>query len=189
MNIYNLGVGAWTVCVDLVRERFQLLQPTVVPERGDGHRAAGPCKVVTMASVFDVAQYILERHGEMTAMKLQKLVYYSQAWHIAWTDDALFDERIEAWADGPVSPELFQLHKQAFTISKLSKGSSSRLADEEKDTIKRVLKVYGNKSPQWLSDLTHLEAPWRDARDGLPARARSQREITPAAMGRYYSSL
>ena len=74
-----------------------------------------------MATVFDVAQYILEKHGEMTAMKLQKLVYYAQAWHIAWTDGPLFDNRIEAWADGPVCPDLFQLHRQAFQLSKLGK--------------------------------------------------------------------
>jgi len=28
-------------------------------------------------SVMDVASYILEKQGEMTTMKLQKLVYYS----------------------------------------------------------------------------------------------------------------
>jgi uncharacterized phage-associated protein len=142
-----------------------------------------------MASVFDVAQYILEQCGEMTAMKLQKLVYYSQAWNIAWTDNVLFPERIEAWADGPVCGDLYQLHKKIFRIAKLSKGSSSRLSTEDKKNIDRVLAVYGDKSPQWLSDLTHLEAPWCDARGALPARARSQKEITPKAMGEFYSSL
>jgi uncharacterized phage-associated protein len=142
-----------------------------------------------MANVFDVAQYILGRCGEMTAMKLQKLVYYAQAWHIAWTDDTLFDEKIEAWADGPVCPDLFKLHRREFRISKLSKGVAMRLTDRERKTIDKVIKVYGDKSPQWLSDLTHLEAPWRDAREGLSPRARSDAEITPRAMGRYYSSL
>lgn len=122
-------------------------------------------------------------------MKLQKLVYYSQAWHIAWTDDTLFDNRIEAWADGPVCPDLYQLHRQSFKVSRLSKGSASRLTDDEKDTIDRIIKAYGTKSPQWLSDKTHLEDPWRKARADLPPGARSQREITPAAMGKYYSSL
>jgi len=142
-----------------------------------------------MASVFDVAQYILEKNGEMTAMKLQKLVYYSQAWNIAWTDNALFPERIEAWADGPVCPELFQLHKHSFKLAKLSKGSASRLSGQDKKTIDKVIAFYGDKSPQWLSDLTHMEAPWRDARGALPARMRSQREITPKSMGEYYASL
>jgi len=142
-----------------------------------------------MASVFDVAAYILERQGTMTAMKLQKLVYYAQAWHIAWTDDVLFPERIEAWADGPVSPDLFQVHRGSFRVSKLRKGSSSVLTDDERDTIDRVLAFYGNRSPQWLSDLTHKEEPWRTARGALPDRAPCQTEIKPEALGRYYSSL
>lgn len=142
-----------------------------------------------MADVFDVAQYILDRRGEMTAMKLQKLVYYSQAWHIAWTDDVLFANRIEAWADGPVTPELWSLHRNTFRLTKLSKGSASRLSLVERLTVNRVLKFYGDKSAQWLSDLTHQEDPWRDARGKTPQRAASNAEITPKAMGEYYASL
>ncbi|MEO5373941.1 MAG: DUF4065 domain-containing protein [Alphaproteobacteria bacterium] len=142
-----------------------------------------------MATVYDVAAYILSSHGEMTAMKLQKLVYYCQAWHIAWTDDILFNERIEAWADGPVSPDLFQLHRGTFRLSKLPEGDAARLTDDERDTIDRVLAFYGDKSPQWLSDLTHNEEPWRIARGNLPDRAVSQVIISPEVMGSYYSSL
>jgi uncharacterized phage-associated protein len=142
-----------------------------------------------MANVFDVAQYILECRGEMTAMKLQKLVYYSQAWHIAWTDDVLFDSRIEAWADGPVCTELFKVHRGSFRVSKLRKGKADLLTADEKDTVDRVLLFYGDKSPQWLSDLTHMESPWKEGRSGVPDRAISNNEITPASMGEYYASL
>ena len=60
-----------------------------------------------MAKVKDVAQYILEKQGDMTTIKLQKLVYYCQAWALVWTEAPLFEEKIEAWANGPVTPELF----------------------------------------------------------------------------------
>ena len=50
-----------------------------------------------MASVLDAAAYMLQRCGPMTTWKLQKLVYYAQAWSLVWDDDALFDEEIEAW--------------------------------------------------------------------------------------------
>jgi uncharacterized phage-associated protein len=142
-----------------------------------------------MARVIDVAQYILQRKGEMTAMKLQKLVYYSQAWHIAWSDETLFRERIEAWADGPVCPDLYQLHRGHFRLANIEGGDPSRLSEDERDSIDRVLTYYGEKSPQWLSDLTHMEDPWMEAREGVPDRARSQNEITPESLGRYYSSL
>ena len=55
-----------------------------------------------MMTVLDVAAYILERQGSMTTMKLQKLVYYCQAWSLVWDERPLFDESIEAWANGPV---------------------------------------------------------------------------------------
>jgi len=142
-----------------------------------------------MANVYDVAQYILNRRGEMTTMKLQKLVYYCQAWHIAWTDNVLFSTRIEAWPDGPVSPELFKCHRGRFRVSSVTKGDWHNLTDDEKDTIDRVLAFYGDKSPQWLIDLTHQENPWIEARAGLPPRMGTNREITPESMGSYYSSL
>ncbi len=50
-----------------------------------------------MANVHDVSAYILKHWGPMTAMKLQKLVYYSQAWGLVWDEEPLFPERIEAW--------------------------------------------------------------------------------------------
>ena len=62
------------------------------------------------ATVFDVAKYIAEKTGELTAMKLQKLVYYAEAWNLAWDGEPLFSENFEAWANGPVVPELYQRH-------------------------------------------------------------------------------
>jgi len=69
------------------------------------------------ASVFDVALAILQKHGPMTAMKLQKLVYYCQAWHLVWEGRPMFRERIEAWASGPVVPELYEAHRGKFMVS------------------------------------------------------------------------
>ena len=57
-----------------------------------------------MANVFDAAAYILEKQGAMTAMMLQKLVYYAQAWSLVWDQRPLFGNKIEAWANGPVCP-------------------------------------------------------------------------------------
>lgn len=142
-----------------------------------------------MADVFDVAQYILERQGEMTAMKLQKLVYYAQAWHTVWADNTLFANSIEAWKDGPVCPDLWREHASAFRVSKLSKGDSDSLTKREKRTIKQVLEFYGKRSAQWLSDLTHDEDPWLDARRGIRPGERSNAVIAPRAMQEYYSAL
>lgn len=142
-----------------------------------------------MVSVFDVAHYILQRQGAMTGMKLQKLVYYCQAWSLVWDEKPLFGEHIEAWANGPVVRELYDLHKGAFVLSCLSRGNPSNLSSEQIETIEAVLEYYGDKSAQWLSDLTHMEVPWNQAREGLAVGVNSNREITHASLHEYYSSL
>ncbi len=142
-----------------------------------------------MANVHDVAAYILQKHESMTAMKLQKLVYYSQAWSLVWDEKPLFSERVEAWANGPVVRELYYEYQGAFRVDSATRGRASALTASEKQTIDSVLAFYGKYSAHQLSELTHSEAPWKDARVGLPAGARSSTEITQGAMAEYYDSL
>lgn len=144
-----------------------------------------------MANVFDVAKYILEKQGPMTTMKLQKLVYYSQAWSVVWDEKPMFAERIEAWASGPVVRELYDEHKGMFQISAsdLGNGIIDNLKPEERETIDTVLDAYGDKSAQWLADLTHMEQPWNEARKGIPIGQNCENEIIPASLAEYYGSL
>lgn len=144
-----------------------------------------------MACVFDVAKYILQKTGPISAMKLQKLVYYSQAWNLVWEESPLFDERIEAWANGPVCPALYECHRGQFIVSTNSfqLGDAKTLNSSQMENIDKVLEVFGDKSAQWLSDLTHSESPWVDAREGCSPMERSSSEITHAAMHEYYSGL
>lgn len=142
-----------------------------------------------MTTVFDVASYILQKCGEMTTWKLQKLVYYCQAWSLVWDEEHLFKEKIEAWANGPVVRELYDSHKGKFFISRISKGNADNLEKSQRDKICAVIGFYGKKSSQYLSDLTHMEEPWRKARRGIFDRIRSNKEITYESMSEYYGSL
>ena len=142
-----------------------------------------------MAKVHDVAAYILRKQGLMTTMKLQKLVYYCQAWSLVWDEKPLFRDRIEAWANGPVVPKLYEIHRGLFEMRRWDLGDPKAISGKEKETIDAVLKFYGNRSSQWLSDLTHREPPWADARKGRPPGERGSFEITHAAMAEYYGSL
>lgn len=142
-----------------------------------------------MASVHDVAAYVLEKSGTVTAVKLQKLVYYCQAWHLVWDERPLFKAKIEAWASGPVVRALYASHRQQYNVSEIPSGDASKLTDSEKTTVDAVMGYYGDKTSQQLSDLTHLEAPWRDARKGLAPGEHGEEEITTTAMMEYYSSL
>ncbi len=144
-----------------------------------------------MANVFDVAKYILEKMGNTTTMKLQKLCYYSQAWTLAWDDVPLFNEDFEAWANGPVCRELYNKHCGKFNISSgmLLVGDSSNLTDEQKENINIVLKDYGDKEPYWLSGLTHSERPWQEARKGCKDGEACKNIIAKESMHEYYGGL
>ncbi|WP_372570341.1 Panacea domain-containing protein [Ruegeria jejuensis] len=141
-------------------------------------------------SVFDVSKLILHLAGPMSAMKLQKLVYYGQAWHLVWHDAPLFDARVEAWANGPVVPVLYHVHRGRFTLTADDiVGDPGNLTSDQIGTIETVLGFYGAKSAQWLSHLTHVEAPWRNARAGMDHDHRASQEITQTAMADYYGGL
>ena len=140
-------------------------------------------------TAHDVAAYVLKRQGAMSAMKLQKLCYYSQAWHLVWDDEPLFNERIEAWANGPVVYELFDAHRGLFSVGSWPRGNADALSDSQRETIDIVLNHYGKLSGQDLSALTHSEAPWRDARKGLPDTARCNAAITTTALLEFYGAL
>ena len=139
--------------------------------------------------VFDVAAYILQKMGTMTTMKLQKLVYYSQAWSLVWDEKQLFEEDIEAWANGPVVRDLFDYHRGIYEISAMPIGNPRLLNQEQQETIDAVLGYYGNKSAQWLIELTHMEDPWIQAREGLPPLERGNKVIPLDTIADYYSSL
>lgn len=140
-------------------------------------------------SVFDVASYILKKTGTLTTMKLHKLLYYAQAWSLVWDEKPLFEEEIEAWANGPVIRNLFSYHKGYYNISNIEVGNPNLLSKDQKETIDSVLKFYGDKPSQWLIELTHMEEPWRKARIGLAPTERGNRIISKESLANYYSSL
>ena len=144
-----------------------------------------------MANVFDVAKYILEKTGEITAMKLQKLVYYSQVWTLVWDEKPLFNEEIQAWANGAVIPDLYYQHRGMFNINKdtLKVGDSNLLDPIQKENIDKVINFYSKYTAQQLSDINHQEYPWNIARGDLPPLARCSNPITNDMILEYYSGI
>jgi uncharacterized phage-associated protein len=141
-----------------------------------------------MAKAIDAAEYILTQHGPMSAMKLHKLLYYSQAWTLVWTQEELFPEEFQAWANGPVVREIYDLHKGKFKVSSFG-GDAGLISEDQRDAVSRVLAHYGPKDPQWLSTLTHMEEPWKKARVGFADGERCENIITKESMLAYYSGL
>lgn len=136
--------------------------------------------------VDDVAAAFIDQLGAMPAMKLQKLVYYAQAWSLARTGTPMFDQPIEAWAQGPVVDRLFQQHIGLRYVRTWTSGRPERLSDGARDLIAWVAQRYGHLSGDELSEMTHRERPWCGARGRLAPTARTRRPIAPHVMADYY---
>ncbi len=145
--------------------------------------------------VNDVARYILDKLFEkngcsITAWKLQKLVYYCQAWSLVWDERLLFQEEIEAWTDGPVCRALYELHRGRMNLEPMDiEGDPSLLDDKAKETIDGVLDFYGDKSGNYLRELTHMERPWKETRGDTKPGYSSNAVISPELMRQYYGGL
>lgn len=122
-------------------------------------------------------------------MKLEKLVYYAQAWSLVRDERPLFDEPIQAWVNGPVCPDLFEIHKGLYAVAEWPKGDVNKLDLDQCKTIDVVIDFYGKQTAKWLRDLTHDEDPWIIARGDLPDDVNSSNVITPESMIEYYGSL
>ncbi|WP_462189142.1 Panacea domain-containing protein, partial [Frankia sp. CcWB2] len=108
-------------------------------------------------NVHDVAAFILAQLGMMATWRLQKLVYYSQAWHLANHRVNLFDEEVHAWSNGPVVWALFEKHRGCFCVSSWPAGDPRRLGPQATRTIEWVLQKYGPFSGDELSRITQVE--------------------------------
>lgn len=144
-----------------------------------------------MATVFDVAKYIIDKFGAMSAMKLQKLIFYSQAMSLVWDDVPLFDDDFEAWAKGPVCRKLFNAHRGMFMLNDSNflnpyAPNISRLNAEQKETIDAVVGSLIDYPPYVLSDMVHKEKPWQIARGDSPDGAHCQNIISKNSMLEYY---
>ena len=145
----------------------------------------------TIPSVFDVAAYILQQKGSMTTWKLQKLVYYCQAWSVVWDGSALFSEEIQAWSFEAVVPALYAKYQGIYSIDSdfFQEGDSNVLNKNQRETIDAVLDFYNDKDEEWLENLTRTENPWKKARIGIASGERGNAPITKESLAEYYSSL
>lgn len=145
-----------------------------------------------MATVRDVAAYILAKDGPMSAMKLQKLCFFAYGYHLAWEDRQLFPERFEAWANGPVVYELYDLHRGRYNLSKDDiAGNPAALDEGEQESVNVVLDNFRAYSAHELSAMTHQPGPWLDARTraGVTDLQRSNEELRDEEIADFFGAL
>jgi uncharacterized phage-associated protein len=144
-----------------------------------------------MCRVFDVAKYILSEIGEVSTMKLQKLCYYSLVEGLVSPQQvAIFPNKFEAWANGPVCRDLWNVHKGLFYVDKkiipAALLSRKEIPVAYKNYINTALEKYGKKTGTELSELTHNEKPWQDAIKNVNSARNSRHVISNKAIIEFY---
>ncbi|NEO89157.1 MAG: DUF4065 domain-containing protein [Moorea sp. SIO3G5] len=131
------------------------------------------------ARYFIVKAYDDGMEAEMTNMKLQKLLYYAQSLHLALYDQPLFDEEIQAWRYGPVCPRAYWFYSE-FEAKQLpipKKDFLSNIPDDKIEPLEETWAYLRGYHAFRLSNMTHVEFPWQNARKGLPSDASSTEPI------------
>lgn len=139
---------------------------------------------------YDVADYFIRLANEtgsyISNLKLQKLVYYAQAWHLAIHDTPLFEDDFEAWVHGPVIPALYQEYKHLGWKPILKDVKKPSFSEAVQNFLDEVSEVYFSCDAYELERMTHQEDPWVKARGGLPIDAPSNEVISKESMREYY---
>lgn len=141
---------------------------------------------------FDVANWFIcnidrEAGDSITHLKLQKLVYYAEAWNLALNKESLFGEDFEAWAHGPVIPGLYHVYKEYGFEALPMCDCEDNIDSETEKILLEVKRVYGELSAKKLETLTHSEKPWQEARNGIPPEASCTNIISKTTMEEFYS--
>ena len=142
-----------------------------------------------MVEAKDVAAYILEKKGSLSGFQLQKLLYYCQAWSLAYFDEPLFGDQIEAWEHGPVVASVSHLHQHCYWVNRrhIAGANPEDIPLGEQCLIDSVLEAYGHLSGDQLEGLTHSEGPWSKAYNGRTYYGSNI--ISIDSMRDYYASL
>lgn len=127
----------------------------------------------------------------ISPLKLQKLLYYCQAWHYTIFDEILFDENIQAWSHGPVVVSQYHRFKdlmmnEVINIKDLN-IKVPKFPERTENLLKEVMSIYGEHSAYYLEQLTHKERPWKETRGNLEPYAASNKVIPLELMKEYYS--
>lgn len=139
----------------------------------------------------------------ISPLKLQKLLYYVQAWYMVFYGKGKvpFSDKPQAWVNGPVYPEVYYAYKDKtanmcdhLQASDFCEGApeeamrelADRLHGLDFELLESVILLYGSKSQNDLIFITHSETPWVEAREGLKPFERSNKELSLDTMREYY---
>jgi len=153
-----------------------------------------------MATIKQISDYVIfrikaEGEGDLSALKHQKLLYYIQAWHLAFYGKKAFESDFQAWIHGPVNREIYETYKdRKYLYSEMSIDDVqdleglSKIDDETKEHVDTILDSYAKFTATQLEIMTHQEDPWIEARKGYAPNQRCENIISDELMKNYYAS-
>ncbi|KAA6332379.1 hypothetical protein EZS27_019115 [termite gut metagenome] len=169
-------------------------------------------EIIKTININDIAKYIilklLNNGNSICPLKLQKLLYYIQSWHMVYfgRNNTLFTDVPEAWVNGPIYRNVYDSYKHIGVYDQIQgmdigcKTNKTKEMEEELKNVYNSLNIsqsqheflesmlihYGTLSHDKLVFMTHLENPWNEAREGLNPIEPSDRELSLDTMYSYY---
>jgi uncharacterized phage-associated protein len=150
-----------------------------------------------MSQAIEVARYLLhlaapvedEDADCLSNLRLQKLLYYVQGWHLAAYGKPLFTDPIEAWTHGPVVRDIYTQFKQygGNPIPPSEGTPLVKLADRDKFFVSTIWEQYKMYSPTALRAMIHREKPWKEAFAHHGPDGRCEEEITANALREFFA--
>ncbi len=139
-----------------------------------------------------ISDYLLaecrDRGENLTNLKLQKLLFYADAWHLALRDTTLFPENFKAWVHGPVLTSQYHRFKENRWASITQDVARPELPQELASHLNEIVDVFGCETAVALELMTHQEMPWLEARGDLPPTEPSSAPISKETMKQFYRS-
>jgi uncharacterized phage-associated protein len=149
------------------------------------------------AELNDVCDYIIlkmsEAEANLNVLKLHKLLYYVQAWHLAFGRGRCFNHAFQAWVHGPVCRATYDRFKDAKSMYSPIRRRDMRddfevgdLPRPVKRHVDSILEAYADFTDDQLEEMTHRERPWAAAREGVDPKDRSEKIISDELMAEFY---
>ncbi|MGL5060316.1 MAG: Panacea domain-containing protein [Microcoleus sp.] len=160
--------------VEQIAGEFNLSVSELLEQIGEGQ-----LKVIAVPnnseklSYKDIANYFIwlasQNDVAIDTYKLQKLVYYAQAWHLGIYGTPLFDADFQAWIHGPVIPDLLENYQSQFSWEPiLEKLEQPKVSEQIGEFLAEVAEAYFKFDDETLERMTCSEMPWLEARGNLP---------------------
>ena len=146
-------------------------------------------------NIFNVATFFLnivdrDFGSAITPLKLQKILYYAQGYYLAMFDEPLFNEDFQAWAHGPVNPEIYEKYKE-YGFDSIDAPDISEIPNFDEKTVDFLCKIwatFGIFDGKYLEELTHKESPWLNAREGYKSGEVCHEVITKESMKEFFKT-